>query len=886
VTFIVVLESLILIIAAFFLWSRTGVTEPRRGRDFAFVILALGLQFGLFLAAKANIEGFQGGENPSESLTPLALGVGAIQILRTLLLAWAVRSWLLAVRPRLVRSWRGVLILLCLIATTFVPDLTVVFGIMMVLPLWRLKWTAGVHGWGRVGLFVFLGLLAFVLFQASDTTTPDGELRHAVFDDDRSLTPLQADLQQPAAALVHLLRPWSHAIRVMLVLLHVQVIVGFLHLLLAPVRLRGLSLKRRFTVTLAMYRFIPGTLAFIFMVLIVYMGIGLHRATVARHTFERTLDEGMRTAEILLSSISPGTFSPDDAQQAIRSTDRWAMHPSDRAFAVIRQLGWTTVERDSTDDEVNAEQWVTRALVSSDDTPEAILSANFFTEIPGDSAIGLVQTDGSLYLRAARVHRADGRGTGAEVLVIVDSLYAARIADRIQSDVRIDVSPNFYLTSGSGMSINMGDEEDHADSEARWAESAFTVAAPFDEDSEHDNLWERTYYLARTYIPMGNWLVPLGENVRVGAIQLKLYTSPRGLFESLTSSAISAASQLFALALFVTIGLLFLIVELSAVRTGRGIIKGIVTDVKGLSEAARKFGEGNLQHRVALSGKDEMGQLASTFNTMAANIEEHQEVLLEKERLEADLSVARDIQQRMLPQSPPSIPGLDVAGLSIPSREVGGDLFYFLPVSNGRLGLTIGDVSGKSVPAALLMSNVLAALKAEARIVDNEDEILDHLNHLIVDQVEPGRLVTFFYGVVDPRNRMLRYACAGHNPPLIMRPSGEAEWLKEAGLPLGVMSESTYKPVEAALEPGDVLVLYSDGVTEAARATVAPQDDDSSPPDDDEFFDEHRLEAAVRDARDKSSAEIISHVMDAIRRFTAGAEQSDDLTLVVVRVAP
>jgi len=262
-------------------------------------------------------------------------------------------------------------------------------------------------------------------------------------------------------------------------------------------------------------------------------------------------------------------------------------------------------------------------------------------------------------------------------------------------------------------------------------------------------------------------------------------------------------------------------------------------------------------------------------------------VLLEKERLEADLALARDIQQRMLPQSPPSIPGLDVAGLSIPSREVGGDLFYFLPLANGRLGLTIGDVSGKSVPAALLMSNVLAALKSEARIVDNEDEILNHLNRLIAEQVDLEQFVTFFYGVVNPAAQTLRYACAGHNPPLVMRPSGEAEWLKEAGRPLGIFAESTYKPVEAALQPGDVLVLYSDGVTEAVRATEAPQeDDDSSPPGESEFFDEDRLETAVRDARDKSATEIISYIMDAIRTFTEGAEQSDDLTIVVVRVAP
>ncbi len=883
--FIGILGSLALIVAAFLLWRRTRVAEPHRGRNLVFVILALGLQFGLFLLAESIIDGFQGGDNPTEPTTPVVLGIGAIQILRTLLLAWAVRSWLLAVRPRLARSWRGVLILLCLIATTFVPDFTVVFAILLVLPLWRLKWTAGVHGWGRVGLVILLGLLAFFLFRQPDIATPDGELVQAVFDDDRSLTPLQVDLPQSAAALVYLLRPWSHAIRVMLVLLHVQVIIGFLHLLLAPVRLRGLSLKRRFTVAFAMYRLIPGTLALIFMVLIVYMGIGLHRASVARQTFERTLDEGMRTVEILLSSL-PATPDLGDLQPAMRSTDRWEAHPSDRVFAVIRQLEWTTIKRDTASAaEAGVEQWVTRSLVSSDETPEAILGSNFFADIPGDSAIGLMQTDGSLYLRAARVHHADGRGTGAEVFVVVDSLYIARIADKIQSDVRIDVSPNIHITSGSGLSIELSDEEDPADIEMSWADSAFTVAAPFEGDLKHDSLWERTYYLARTYIPMGNWLVPLEKNVRIGAVQLKLSTSPRGLFESLTNSTISIASQAFAIFVFLTIGLLFLIVELSAVRTGRGIIKGIVTDVKGLSEAAKKFGEGDLRHRVALSGKDEMGQLASTFNTMAANIEKHQEVLLEKERLEADLALARDIQQRMLPQSPPSIPGLDVAGLSIPSREVGGDLFYFLPLSNGRLGLTIGDVSGKSVPAALLMSNVLAALKSEARIVDNEDEILNHLNRLIAEQVDLEQFVTFFYGVVDPTNRTLRYACAGHNPPLLMRHSGDAEWLTEAGKPLGIFAESTYEPVEAALEPGDVLVLYSDGVTEAARATEKTADDDE-PPGETEFFDEHRLESAVRDVRDKSATEIISHIMDAVRTFTAGAEQSDDLTIVVVCVAP
>jgi serine phosphatase RsbU (regulator of sigma subunit) len=550
-------------------------------------------------------------------------------------------------------------------------------------------------------------------------------------------------------------------------------------------------------------------------------------------------------------------------------------HPAERAVAVMRGLEW----RETGPDTAATTTWVARTRASSPRASGAILDSNFFAEMPADTAVGLVESDGALYLRAARMRRSGERARGCEVFVAVDSLYLAGIAAKIQTDVRIDVSPNVFVDESSVQVV--GDDAD------AWADSSFTVEAPFFHDVDAGSFWQRNYYLARTFLPVGNWLESPLEGNRMGAVQLKLYTSPHGLVESLTSNALVLTSQAFAIAILVGIALLFFIVELSAVRTGRSIIKGIVTDVKSLTEAAARFGQGDLHHRVTLSGKDEMGRLAATFNDMAANIEQHQEVLIEKERLEADLAVARQIQQRMLPQSPPIISGLDVAGLSIPSREVGGDLFYFLPVAAGRLGLTIGDVSGKSVPAALLMSNVLAALKSEARIVDKEDEILDHLNRLIVEQVEPGRFVTFFYGVVDPEQRTVRYACAGHNPPLLMRDSGEAEWLEEAGVPLGVLPDSIYTPVEKELQLGDVLVLYSDGVTEAQRATPAAQpEDEDEPATESEFFDEHRLESAVRDARDRTAAEIVAHVMDAIRSFTEGAEQSDDLTLVVVKVTP
>jgi sigma-B regulation protein RsbU (phosphoserine phosphatase) len=179
------------------------------------------------------------------------------------------------------------------------------------------------------------------------------------------------------------------------------------------------------------------------------------------------------------------------------------------------------------------------------------------------------------------------------------------------------------------------------------------------------------------------------------------------------------------------------------------------------------------------------------------------------------------------------------------------------------------------------MSNVLAALKSEARLIEREDEILTHLNRLIVDQVEPGRFVTFFYGVIDRVNGTLSYACAGHNPPLKMGANGHSSWLFEAGPPLGVLPETRYEPAVVRVESGDVIVLYSDGVTEAHRPLTEHELDAAEEP---LFFEERRLEAIVRDNRDRTAAEIVSAIVDAVHSFTGGEELSDDLTLVVVRV--
>jgi sigma-B regulation protein RsbU (phosphoserine phosphatase) len=330
------------------------------------------------------------------------------------------------------------------------------------------------------------------------------------------------------------------------------------------------------------------------------------------------------------------------------------------------------------------------------------------------------------------------------------------------------------------------------------------------------------------------------------------------------------------------LGILTAIVEGISLRTGRSIVKTVLDDVQALESGAKLIGSGDLDHRIPVPGKDELSKLAGALNTMAADLKQQREELVDKERLEADLEVARSIQQRLLPQGSPIVAGADVAGVSIPSRVVGGDLFYFLPFEEGRLGLAVGDVSGKSVPAALLMSNVLAVLRAEAQIGVAVDESLSRINRLIAEQVEPNRFVTLFYGVVDRPSETVRYASAGHNPPLILRADGTAVWLHHGGTPLGVVADTKYRAATERFTKGDVLVLYSDGVTEAEAESASEQ-----------LFGESRLVDAVAGAMAKTgqrggpaiatATEILEAVLESLQRFTGGQPASDDRTLVVVR---
>jgi serine phosphatase RsbU (regulator of sigma subunit) len=239
--------------------------------------------------------------------------------------------------------------------------------------------------------------------------------------------------------------------------------------------------------------------------------------------------------------------------------------------------------------------------------------------------------------------------------------------------------------------------------------------------------------------------------------------------------------------------------------------------------------------------------------------------------LDRELDRAAEIQRRLLPSAAPEIPGFDLAGYNAPCRTVGGDYYDFLAYDGGRVLLLIGDVSGKGLGAALLMSNVQARVQVLFEKPDPLAEQICRLNRSIATNCPGNCFITLFAGVLDPRTGQLLYCNAGHNPPLLVRGDDTVQLLEATGLPLGISRDAAYEQNTSHLAPGDVLVLFSDGVTEAC------------PPETDDEFGEQRLIALVQEKRSYPAAGLIEAINTEVLSFTAGAPAADDITVVIAR---
>jgi sigma-B regulation protein RsbU (phosphoserine phosphatase) len=245
----------------------------------------------------------------------------------------------------------------------------------------------------------------------------------------------------------------------------------------------------------------------------------------------------------------------------------------------------------------------------------------------------------------------------------------------------------------------------------------------------------------------------------------------------------------------------------------------------------------------------------------------------QRELLHREIEIAREVQQRLFPQNQPDIPALEYAGYCRPARGVGGDYYDFLALTSGRLGLAIADVSGKGIPAALLMASLQASTRGQSQSDSSRvADLTAGVNRLVCEASPENRYATFFYARFDPATNRLIYTNGGHNPPILLR-GAEVVRLERGGPPVGLFKASQYEQEEIQLEPGDLLTLFTDGISEAENGA-------------EEEWGEDRLVETARASRDLPPSEIIARIMQAADIFAAGAPQHDDMTLVIARVLP
>jgi len=249
-------------------------------------------------------------------------------------------------------------------------------------------------------------------------------------------------------------------------------------------------------------------------------------------------------------------------------------------------------------------------------------------------------------------------------------------------------------------------------------------------------------------------------------------------------------------------------------------------------------------------------------------------LVLEKQRIEHQLSVAREVQFGLLPGAPPRLIGYDVAAVNLPTQAIGGDYYDYVPLGEDRIGVVVADVSGKGIPAALIMATFRAALRTEMRRQADLRAVAARLNDAVLEFRDASRFVTAVCCVLDTTSGELRYVNCGHNPPLLLRGSGASETLRRGGSALGLFAGESFEAGVAELAPGDTLVLYTDGVVEPANGADAD-------------FGVERLEAAVRAAGGQPASAALRCVIDATRAFSGREGYDDDFTLVVLnRLAP
>ena len=294
--------------------------------------------------------------------------------------------------------------------------------------------------------------------------------------------------------------------------------------------------------------------------------------------------------------------------------------------------------------------------------------------------------------------------------------------------------------------------------------------------------------------------------------------------------------------------------------------------ISTLTSGAMRLAEGDLETRVPETSHDELGNLARAFNTMAADLKTQRKKVIEKERLEKELELSRQIQLEMLPKAPLRLPFAEIQGRSIPAREVGGDFFNFFPLNDHQVAILVGDVSGKGFPAALLMANIQATLKARLSANNNLSALAGELDRDVYDNSPEGTFLTLYIGVLDKSIQTLRWVSAGHNPQYLIRSDGTVETMGSTGRPLGLLPGASFTEGTVSIADGDTLFLYTDGLVE-------------SPDEKDEEFGNERLVRILSESVSQEPRNLLAFVEEELLRYRGSIPAHDDTTMVMMQVS-
>ena len=453
--------------------------------------------------------------------------------------------------------------------------------------------------------------------------------------------------------------------------------------------------------------------------------------------------------------------------------------------------------------------------------------------------------------------------------VVLDLPVNAALVERLRADTGIEVGGVSLVTAGTA------DPAQPLPGRVGIPETAGTAALPGSGAAPGEA--RGTLFATVAILDFTDW-----TRGREGQIALSMGVNAADMYARL-AAAQGRHSRFgrFLLLLLALVGGLFLVIEAVALATGLALARSITGSVHELFEGTERVRRGDFSHKIGVVARDQLGELADSFNSMTGSIQDLLREMENKRRLEEELRIARAIQMSLLPHGALSMPGLSVAAVCVPAREVGGDYYDFLPLDGQRVGVLIADVAGKGASAALYMAVLKGVVLGLSEAHRSPRQLMIHANRIVSASLDNRSFITMTYAVIDAAARTMTYARAGHTP-LIRVPGGEnggrrAEVLTPSGMVLGLRVdggerfERLLEEVTVPLSTGDLLVFFTDGISEAMNEQA-------------DCFGEHRLTRLIEEHGHLASEELRERILREIQAFVGGAAQHDDMTMILVKI--